>query len=478
MYTIIPYLLAHIQELNKQILFLFNFIVKNIPIKSKRYDCYSPKYNKLNVDKLPILNTPVKKKNFKILLDEYFISNGKVLKPVNHRGKNAVPSAIVCPCCDAHSDYIYDNTGGRGQFLCKVCNTHFNKNNYASLHFDFCCPHCSKPLSTKKERKHFIIHRCRNPKCSFYLNNLNSLSKEDLAEYQSNPERFKLHYIYREFKIDFFKVDLHSLPKNASSLAFRKFSPHIMGLCLTYLVNCGMSTRATSRVMSEVHGVKISHTQIANYATTASYCIKPFVDSFDYKPTNYLAADETYTKVKGSKRYVWFIMDAIKKSILGYRASSSRDVGPCILAMRLAFDKFKKFPGKALKFVADGFPAYLLARQQFALKGKDFDVTQVIGLSNDDPVSSEYRWLKQIIERLNRTFKFSYKITNGYGSEDGSSTHLVLFVAYYNFLRPHSYNYWRPLNTTPELDKAENMPAKWQVLINLSQQIILSKQTT
>jgi len=334
----------------------------------------------------------------------------------------------------------------------------------------------SKPLSTKKERKHFIIHRCRNPKCSFYLNNLNALSKQDFAEYQSNPERFKLHYIYREFKIDFFKVDLHSLPKNASSLAFRKFSPHIMGLCLTYLVNCGMSTRAVSRVMREVHGVKISHTQIANYATTASYCIKPFVDSYDYKPTNYLAADETYTKVKGSKRYVWFIMDAIKKSILGYRSSDSRDVGPCILAMRMAFDKFKTFPGKALKFVADGFPAYLLARQQFALNKMDFDVTQVIGLTNDDEISSEYRWLKQIIERLNRTFKFSYKITNGYGSDDGASTHLVLFVAYYNFLRPHPYTYWKPLNEVKELEKAELMPAKWQILIELSQQIILSKQ--
>ena len=32
MYTIIPLLLAHIQELNKQILFLFKFIVKNIPL--------------------------------------------------------------------------------------------------------------------------------------------------------------------------------------------------------------------------------------------------------------------------------------------------------------------------------------------------------------------------------------------------------------------------------------------------------------
>lgn len=138
------------------------------------------------------------------------------------------------------------------------------------------------------------------------------MSEDELKEYKSNPHKFKLHYIYREFKIDFFKVDLYSLPKYASSLNFRKFSPHILGLCLTYLINCGMSTRATSRVMREVHGVKISHTQIANYATSVAYCIKPFVDSYDYKPTNYLAADETYTKVKGSKRYVWFIMDAIK----------------------------------------------------------------------------------------------------------------------------------------------------------------------
>ena len=35
-----------------------------------------------------------------------------------------------------------------------------------------------------------------------------------------------------------------------------------------------------------------------------------------------------------------------------------RSVGPCILAMRMAFDKFKNFPGKTLKFIADGYTAY------------------------------------------------------------------------------------------------------------------------
>jgi hypothetical protein len=88
----------------------------------------------------------------------------------------------------------------------------------------------------------------------------------------------------------------------------------------------------------------------------------------------------------------------------------------------------------------------------------------------------EYRWLKQIIERLNRTFKFSYQVTNGYGSGEGSNTHVALFVAYYNFLRPHPYTYWQPLNSISELESIPNMPGKWQKLIELSQQLILSKQ--
>ena len=480
MYTIIPLLLAHIQELNKQILFLFKFIVKNIPLnleKSKDDSLFSPKYNKLKVDKLPIIHVP-EKKDYKQLLEQYIKEHGKPLKPIKSRGKNPVPDDVHCPCCNAPHIYIYDNTGGRGQFSCKICSTNFSRHNWIDNPIELHCPHCGHALSLEKKRKLFNIHKCRNNNCSYYQNSLKALSKDDIEEYKNNPEKFKLHYIYREFKINFFKVDLYSLPKNASTLQFRKFSPHIMGLALTYLINCGMSTRATARVLREVHGVKISHTQIANYATTAAYCVKPFVDSYDYKPTNYLAADETYTKVKGSRRYVWFIMDAIKKSILGYRSSSSRDTTPCILAMRMAFDKFKKFPGKALKFVADGYTAYKLAQQQFALHGMHFDVTQVIGLTNEDDVSTEYRWLKQIIERLNRTFKSSYKITNGYGSDDGASTHLVLFVAYYNFLRPHSYTYWKPLNEVPELEKSELMPAKWQLLIELSQQLILEKQKT
>lgn len=475
MNSIISVLIAYNQFLLSQINWLLLFIAKNIPLKSSKNDRTSPKYKKLTVDMLPVIKKP-EKLDYKKLLNEYKSQHGKELKTVKSRGLNPVASDSVCPRCGAPHTYLYDNTGGRGQFLCKVCNLRFNKNNTDIKIGALVCPYCGNILVKKKDRKHFNIHKCVNKKCSYYLSALKNLSKEDFLEYQQDKHKFKLHYIYREFTVDFFKVDLSSMPKGSVNLTFRHFSPHVLGLCLTYLVNLGLSTRRTSRALWEIHGVKISHVMVSKYAKSAAALVQPFVDSYDYKPTNYLSADETYIKVKGIKHYVWFVMDAIKKSILGYQVSDTRDVGPCILVMRMAFAKFKEFPGKALKFISDGYNAYVLAQQQFSLNNMDFNLTQVTGLTNDDPISTEFRWLKQIIERLNRTFKFSYQVTNGYGSYDGSNTHVALFVAYYNFLRPHSYTYWRPLNSISQLDAIDNMPGKWQKLIELSQNLILSHQ--
>lgn len=339
------------------------------------------------------------------------------------------------------------------------------------------CPYCGNTLTRVRERKGFIVHKCVSKHCKFYKNSLRALSNDERAEYEQHPYRFKLHYIYREFTTDFFAMNLSSMPGKNVNFNFRKFSPHILGLCLTYVVNCGLSTRASARVMLDVHGVIISHSMIARYVHTASNIVSQFVLDYDYKPTNYLAADETYVKVKGVKHYAWFVMDVIKKSIIGHAVSSERTLKPCMLALRRAFRHFKEFPGKALRFVADGYSIYNLAKLQFRMMDMDFDLTQVIGLTNEDPVSEEYRWLKQNIERLNRTFKFSYRVTNGYGSFEGADSHVAVFVAYYNFLRPHPYSYWKPLNPIKELKDLPNMPAKWQKLIELSQIHLLKQQS-
>lgn len=254
-------------------------------------------------------------------------------------------------------------------------------------------------LTPKKDRKHFIVHKCINKNCSYYKANLKRLPK-DLKSY--DKYKYKLHYIYREFTLDFFSMDLNQLPSWVTIFKFKKNNAHIMGLCLTYHVNLGLSLRKTAEAMREIHNINISHTMISSYARTAAVLIKPFVDTYDYKPSNNLSTDETYIKIKGIKDYIWLIMNTVSRSILGYQVSKSRDVGPCILTMRIAFEKFKEFPGKALKFIAYGYSAYPLAAQQFEIeKDWKFNITQVIGLSNDDAVSKEYRPFKQKIERLN-----------------------------------------------------------------------------
>lgn len=251
---------------------------------------------------------------------------------------------------------------------------------------------------------------------------------------------------------------------------------HGMPLCLTLHINLGLSLRKTSQALKDLYNISISHQQIANYCKTAAVCIKPFVDHYDYKTGSAFTTDETYIKVRGIKAYIWFIMDAASRSIIGYQVSDNCSVGPCILAMRMTFQHLSELP-KNFKFIANGYSAYPLAAMEFAKKFKDnfrFSITQVIGLTNDDEVSKEFRSYKQMIERLNRTYKASYRPTNGFDNYDGANYDLALWVAYYNFLRPHKHNNYQILNKVDILSGADNMPSKWQLLIFLGQQTILN----
>lgn len=476
---IILYLIQLIQHLYKQNCWLVLFICKYIPLKQWAYDdSKSPKYQKFKIDELPRIFSYEQDWKWNDLIPYYEQRYGKTIKPTFRRVECDIPDDCTCPVCSAPKPYLTWNDGKKkSQIRCKVClNRHsLSDDNHFSKTHKLRCPHCSRILEPVKNRKHFIIHKCKNPKCPFYLHNLKKVKKEHLNE-QKN--KYKLHYIYREFTINFFRMDLNSLPKNASSLKFSKFDKNVMGLCLTYKVNLGLSLRKTAEALKEIHGIHISHQQVANYCKTAAVCIKPFTDNYDYNVGRAFTADETYIKIRSVKGYVWFIMDAAKRAVIGYQISDNRGVGPCILAMRMAFRHLKELP-KDFRFIADGYSAYPLAAQQFYRESEgriNFDITQVIGLTNDDAVSKEYRPLKQMIERLNRTYKQSYRPTNGFNNIDGANYDLALWVAYYNFLRPHKEFKYKPPVQIPDLAMAGNMPGKWQLLIAMGQQTILHMQ--
>ena len=462
--------------------FLFKFICKNIPLKQWIfYDSNSPEYQKFKVDEPPLIKKekpkPQETWNYKDFIAYIKWKYGVLITPVKRRGDCNIPDDYICPHCGAPKDYLYRNNGSHEQVLCKVCGR--SSSTFIPDTIALCCPHCSHALVAKKDRKFFRVHKCVNPKCPYYLNNLKKVDKKHLAvPYGKNY--YKLHYIYREFTVDFFDMELFSLPKNSSSLKFSKHNAHIMSLCLTLHVNLGLSLRKTAQAMNDLYGIKSSHQMVANYARTAALVIKPFVDNYDYEPSGTLVADETYIKIRGIKGYIWFIMDAVSRSISGYQVSDNRGVGPCILTMRMAFRGFKDKLPENFKFIADGYSAYLLAAQQFFIKKGNafkFDITQVIGLTNDDAVSAEFRPFKQLIERLNRTFKTSYRVKCGFDNLDGANYDLALWVAYYNFLRPHSSLGYRVLNKVEMLEGADNMPGKWQLLIYLGQKTIAHLQT-
>ena len=479
--NIILYLLKTIQQLYKQNCWLINFICKYIPLKQWAFDdSHSPKYQKFKVDELPVIIN-VEPWPYTEFMDylKWKYPNYKPIKPIRRRSECDIDDDCICPRCNAPKLYLYKNNGSKGQIMCKVCQTRFSSEQKRQSAMNLRCPHCMHSLVPKKDRKHFTVHKCVNPKCPYYIKNLKKVDKEDLKE-DYGKNKYKLHYIYREFNIDFFKMDLDSLPANASSLNFSKFDQNVMGLCLTYKVNLGLSLRKTKQALKDIHGIEISHQQIANYCKTAAICIKPFVDHYDYQLGDSFTADETYIKIRGIKGYIWFIMDALSRSIIGYQVSDNRGVGPCILAMRMAFSHFKNLP-KKFKFIADGYSAYPLAAQQIHKEygaGFNFEITQVIGLTNDDEVSTEFRPFKQMIERLNRTYKASYRPTNGFDNINGATYDLALWVAYYNFLRPHKHNHYKVLNDVKELNQAENMLGKWQLLIFLGQQTILNLQAS
>ena len=139
-------------------------------------DSNSPKYQKFKVDKLPKI-IKFEKVDYQLLLAYYKHKYNKTIKAVQRRNGKTISTKIICPKCGAPHDYIYDNNGGKGQYQCKVCGLTFKENNFATTPIVFKCPYCGTTLTEKKQRKHFKVHKCNNPKCSYYLRNLNKLPK-------------------------------------------------------------------------------------------------------------------------------------------------------------------------------------------------------------------------------------------------------------------------------------------------------------
>ena len=476
MQNIINHLLVVIKW-QEQIIKYLCVLVFGKSFKPKVEKCVDKEYMQLSIDPMPIFGEPPIKQEWQYtdLLENYRNEHGKELKPVSRRGGSMPPEEAVCPYCGAPPDYVYDNNGGRGAYWCKVCDSKFAIQKPSKDDEPY-CPFCYRKLELIKKRKSFDIYRCHNADCSYRLKKISAMSVKQKAKFKESPHLFKVRFIYRKFHFNFLPLSKQNEYVPLVDLPRITASPHVLGLILTYHINYAIPLRKTAALMYDVHGVKVSHQTIANYCNAVAPRVKPFIDHFEYDLSDSFCGDETYIKIGGVWNYVFFFFDAVKKIILSYRVQRERDWKSAALAINDVLvkvkGKFKEIP-KDLNLITDGNPIYLLAQHWFAQHDINFDVTQVIGLTNDDPVSQEYRPLKQIIERLNRTFKGNYKPTTGYGADMGAISKVTLFVAYFNFLRPHSGIDSKIPVVIPELEAFPHMPAKWCELIRLGERFAI-----
>ena len=92
----------------------------------------------------------------------------------------------------------------------------------------------------------------------------------------------------------------------------------------------------------------------------------------------------------------------------------------------------------------------------------------VVGLKNLDAESTQFRPFKQLIERLNRTYRYHTRSRSGHKNLNSARALTTLFVLHYNFLRRHRSLGNKPPIHLPELDQIKTLQGRWLKLLQLT----------
>ena len=477
-----PSNLQLIKELIKAISILLTTIfilLKNSKTYIKHRKNPQPKtshYHKrptFSIDELPVYKTKESVPNYKILLEQYHKTNGKKLKPVKRRtGKKRPPQHAHCQFCDAPAEYLSINDGQK-QVYCKICKHYSNYEKQlkeVSIH----CPHCDSTLVKMKkdtEKNGYLYYKCRNKNCSYFISNKNRQKYLSKKNKQANLK--KLHYIYRKAVMDITALHPDSPDKPKVDLANVRSSAHVIGLALTYRA-FGNSTREIADLLLEIHEVNISHQTVKNYLDAAAYRLAPMVFNYPYDLSGILAADETYIRTLAKWNYLTFAFDPNAQIISALNVSEKRNLIGLAKAINHAVSKY---PLDCLTenaefnplVVTDGNPVYQLITQFLRQANIFINHKVVIGLENNDDQSTDFRNLKQIIERLNKNFKKYINKSEHFGANNGVLSTAVVFTAHYNFIRKNNQLNGNIPVSIETINVQQNQPYRWVRLLEHAQ---------
>ncbi len=305
-----------------------------------------------------------------------------------------------CPRCNSHSLYKYGKDKlGNQKYQCRTCKHQFapdspkkeNPRKYPS------CPICGKCAFLHHDYADYSNYRCSDKKCNHSFFQAKSTVK--IPTSMSNI-----------FGKNDFKRMRHSL--------------HLVITALVMFYIGGSSFRKIALTLRILYNIKISHVTISDwckkFAPIFHTKMLTLMPAMDFNSDEW-HADETVVKINGVKHYIWFIIDSETRFVLGFHLSPHRD-SPQAFSL---FDSVKKY-GKPKALVSDRYSAYKVPTKSV------FGVKHIRVASFKDDISNN------LIEAFNKQFKYWYKTRYGFNSFESANSMILMFVFFYNFIRPHS----------------------------------------
>jgi transposase-like protein len=438
-----------------------------------------PHYRDFYVDPLaPLTQAPLARPaaptlDWQALCAQYQREQGRPLSPVRRRGARPLPRTCRCAHCGAPAQFLYRNNGRQAsQLLCKVCrgSSPLAPSHRPTRPTRYWCPYCQSALYCWKQRPDCTLYKCPCDRCPHYLEKQQALKWNEKLLQKLRLSQFKLRYQYREYHFQPAQLAPSAPARPPGDLTRIHRSSDLLGLVLAFHISFALSARKTALVLRQVFGVFLSYQSVLNYAQAAAYYCHAFNLRHKGPLSNTATGDETYIRVAGRHQYTFFFLDPHGHQITSYHVGPERDALAATVALGEAARTLPK--DQALRFITDGNPAYqagvhfLNAHRPAGQPA--FTLQQVIGLENLDAVSTELRPFKQLIERLNRTYKHHVRPACGFATRNGAVALTTLFVTHYNFLRPHLALGYRVPVPLPELSSVATLQGKWNKILQLA----------
>jgi transposase-like protein len=275
------------------------------------------------------------------------------------------------------------------------------------------CPYCFKALYNWKEREEVTIYKCGNHKCSCRTSKLDKLNDDEKKIRKERPSQFKINYQYRDYHFQPGELKVAEPDKPKVDINRTHYDINIIALVLTLHISYAITARKTAHMLKNIWNISISYQTVLNYIQAVAYYCHKFNMKHKGDIDEINAGDETYVKVKGKWHYVWLFICSASKKICSYNFSDNRGAKPAITTMVEALRTAKE--DQKITLITDGNPSY---QSGIHFINKNIDnlkviLKNVIGLQeNGDDESEKYRPYKQIIERLNRTYKYHVQAQN------------------------------------------------------------------